>query len=71
MPGPRHPPATNLAHSPAPHQFISQAGQGVRGAQAQRMATGQRRGGQATLAGPTAVVGDAEGTAFVVVQSAA
>lgn len=64
---PSHPPA----HSPAPHQLISRAGQRVRGTEAQRMATGQRRGRQAPLAGPTAVVGDAEGAALVVVQSAA
>lgn len=71
MPGSRHPTAINLAHSPAPHQLISHAGQRVRGAQAHRMATGQRRGRQAPLAGPTAVVGDAEGAALVIVQSAA
>lgn len=35
------------------------------------MATGQRRGRQAPLACATAVVRDAEGTALVVVQSAA
>lgn len=35
------------------------------------MAAGQRRRGQAPFAGPTAVVGDAEGAALVVVQSAA
>lgn len=35
------------------------------------MAAGQRRGRQAPLAGPAAVVGDAEGAALVVVQSAA
>lgn len=70
-PGPRHPPATNLPPSPAPHQLLSRAGQGLRGAEAHRVATGQRRGRQAPLAGPAAVVGDAEGAAFVVVQSAA
>ena len=35
------------------------------------MAAGQRRGRQASLARPAAVVGDAEGAALVVIQSAA
>ena len=35
------------------------------------MAAGQRRGRQASLSRPAAVVGDAEGAALVVIQSAA
>lgn len=71
-PGPGAPPPRHRpARSPAPHQLISHAGQGLGGAEAHRVATGQRRGRQAPLAGAATVVGDAEGTALVVVQSAA
>ena len=45
--------------------------QGLGGAQAHRVAAGQRRGRQASLSRPAAVVGDAEGAALVVIQSAA
>lgn len=69
--GPVRLPATSLPHYPSPHQLISQAGQRFRGAEAHRMTTGQRRGRQTPLAGTTAVVGDAEGAALVVIQSAA
>lgn len=56
---------------PAAHQLISHAEQGLGGAQAHRVAAGQRRGRQASLSRPAAVVGDAEGAALVVIQSAA
>lgn len=43
---------------------------GLGGGQAQGLAAAQGRGGQAPLPGAAAVVGDAEGTALVVVQAA-